>query len=60
MDKLKPCPFCGGSAEYYFAKGRNPIGYIGCGQWQSTCFVQCYTMVSNKKSCIKAWNERVK
>lgn len=31
LDKLKPCPFCGGEANAYCRKGRYGIfGYIAC------------------------------
>ena len=50
--KLKPCPFCGGEAEYdedFFGRA-----YIQCSN--------CEAHLQDKKAyqdCIEAWNKRV-
>lgn len=51
---LKPCPFCGGEAEYHFAtwSSRHRIGCHSCG---------IYTPPYAKKSAaVKRWNRRAK
>lgn len=52
---LKPCPFCGGNAEYgketdEFGVGRH---YVGCG-----CIEGCFASGSTKEEAIKTWNNR--
>lgn len=64
-DKLKPCPFCGGEAEVYYAPGNDIVGIpcfgVACGN--------CKTMIGTVKDgttdffrtpqeAIKAWNTR--
>lgn len=56
MAELKPCPFCGGEAKWYFKK---PIGLIGCGE----CGAIPFTYSANheedvKQKAIEAWNRR--
>ena len=55
MDKLKPCPFCGGKAELVIAKW-NPeiVNYVRC--------TKCCTLQGQKETkqeAIDAWNMRI-
>ena len=57
MNELKPCPFCGGTAELY-RKYRNGIEI----ESKVIC-VNCLAMVSfaegdNAKKNVEAWNRR--
>ena len=55
--KLKPCPFCGGEAEYV---------YIGCGAHYVHCQVyKCPAFhienyKKDKQEAVKAWNDSIK
>lgn len=60
MDKVKPCPFCGGDARFYYMKRhwwtrRNPFVFVACKVCHAT---------SNLKDTIaeaeKVWNTRTK
>lgn len=57
MDKLKPCPFCGGKAtigkiEY------NATYYVRCSNTK-ICFVNSYTRAFDEiEDAINAWNKR--
>lgn len=56
MDKLKPCPFCGGEAELEYEV--DPFGYevshfIHCHGCGMTCFINGTT-----EEDIAAWNRR--
>lgn len=54
MDKLKPCPFCGGSDIDIRTDDNGLSWYSFC----KDCGVMCgYAM--NKKAVINAWNRRV-
>ena len=69
MEELKPCPFCGGEAEYYTYEQEhdlydsNTLGfletyettehYVGCKE----CLAVVGTFVT-KKQAIKSWNNR--
>ena len=69
MSELKPCPFCGGEAEYYTYEQEhdlydsNTLGfletyettehYVGCKE----CLAMVGTFVT-KKQAIKSWNTR--
>lgn len=55
MDELKPCPFCGGEADFYLGVS----GYLQC--------THCLAMIpydallpyaEGKKKAIAAWNRR--
>lgn len=68
MDKLKPCPFCGGEAfvdTIEHSDENRPNGYryhgnIMCQVCQASCgttgFDETYTLATEK--AIKAWNRR--
>ena len=55
MEKLKPCPFCGGEAELIDAE-IHPRWYVRCkGKYcveQSCCF-------ASKTTAVMRWNRRV-
>lgn len=54
MAELKPCPFCGGEAEYRpVGFLSDPCGYVKC----KNCGVKQY-WYSPKKEAIEAWNRR--
>lgn len=61
MEKLKPCPFCGGEAE--IVKGRYANGTIvykvRCAN-VTDCKVLPETIFGEKEKAIAAWNRRVK
>lgn len=50
MDKLKPCPFCGG--ESYI---RNPVGMYVCGCDKCRMSSALY---KDREKAIEAWNRR--
>ena len=54
IEKLKPCPFCGGKAELWEYRDLDEVSYyIGC----TTCGAQTkYT--DSEDLCIEAWNRR--
>lgn len=57
--KLKPCPFCGGEAEF----GTNPTGYRTIWVYCSECKAESNRFESNIYSCAaedaaEAWNRR--
>lgn len=58
MEKLKPCPFCGGKAEYmeHFVNG-DPERFISC----SKCDASSPTTSNyvDWEDSIKAWNKRI-
>jgi len=51
MDKLKPCPFCGGEAHL-----QPFMGYwtVGC----TDCFGAVVGKIETKEEAIKEWNKR--
>lgn len=57
-DILKPCPFCGGKAE--FMSGRDyamPTHYyVYC----TKCYCRTPIRYDNEKNAIKTWNRRIK
>ena len=54
MDELKPCPFCGGEAEYRpVGEFSEKNGYVRCKNF--CCEQYGY---SPKKEAIEAWNRR--
>ena len=58
MDKLLPCPFCGGEAKLYFLKKEHPYVYrVGCTGICKTAYGISYSY-SEKQLAIKAWNTR--
>lgn len=69
MSKLKPCPFCGGEAEYYTYEQEhnlydsNTLGFLETYETTEHCVgcEECLAMVGpfvTKKQAIKAWNTR--
>ena len=61
MAELKPCPFCGGEAEFFSdvtftAETGEQIGEI---KWFAWC-TECSALVSadTKEKAIEAWNRR--
>lgn len=59
MDKLKPCPFCGGKAELEHSGDRPAFSYIRC---TNCCLKSPGIMISFSKSsdeeAIANWNRR--
>ena len=54
MAELKPCPFCGGEAEYKMAGGISAdYGYVRCKKF--CCEQHWYSL---EKEAIEAWNRR--
>lgn len=64
MDKLKPCPFCGGEAKMVIREDDG--GYRAEIHCMSSCEIGCYAVSQHwalKKSwaeddAVKAWNRR--
>lgn len=60
-DELKPCPFCGGEAEYHSDKGPTGevYGWVGCNQCDAMS-VHCdvRSMQPEETHPIDAWNTR--
>lgn len=50
MDKLKPCPFCGGKAIYAGLRGKN----------YEICCLDCPAFIVDRtiEDAVKAWNKR--
>jgi Lar family restriction alleviation protein len=58
MDKLKPCPFCGGEAEILYLDYSREH-YVECRN--KYCHLDVATDLSKtKKTAIKHWNKRAK
>lgn len=69
MPELKPCPFCGGEADYYTYEQEhdlydsNTLGFLETYETTEHCVgcEECLAMVGpfvTKKQAIKAWNTR--
>lgn len=65
MDKLKPCPFCGGEAEYKHAQYGTYGKYRDCVRIAcSACYVHTIFYAEEDKplghieQAIEAWNRR--
>lgn len=69
MEELKPCPFCGGEAEYYTYEQEhdlydsNTLGFLETYETTEHCVgcEECLAMVgpfATKKQAIKSWNTR--
>lgn len=60
MEKLKPCPFCGGEVVLSYGKGNFHFRHRECGECMFFEFV-CYGM-TNGVGCLaeaaEAWNRR--
>lgn len=60
-DELKPCPFCGGKAMYYWCAG--PIGINGKPEVQHCILCVGCKATSlwsvDKQKAVAAWNRRV-
>ena len=55
IEKLKPCPFCGGKAQYYdYYEGIHFYG-IQCTKCIKVVVDRCFT----KKEAREIWNRRV-
>ena len=52
INELKPCPFCGGEAEFNKWPHKNPYYYIKC---KNNCHENAYP---TKEEAIQAWNTR--
>lgn len=53
MDKLKPCPFCGGKAELLIVPGNITKWVVRC----TKCYTNNGTFVLDHDA-IEAWNRR--
>ena len=59
MEKLKPCPFCGGEAKIVHGElGRNGSRVICKNCYCSTDFVSISTRYSCDEKAAEAWNKR--
>ena len=65
MEKLKPCPFCGGEADSRIVYGRRKamFYYVRCSKCLAQTFYFPYknterTGVNPAEEAIKAWNRR--
>ena len=59
--ELKPCPFCGGDAEYYTDNGPTGevYGWVGCNQCDAmSCHIDVRSMQPEETHPIDAWNTR--
>ena len=57
IDKLKPCPFCGGKAKtrsYDYFVIPNVYWGVVC----TKCFTQTYVSFESEQKAIKFWNTR--
>ena len=57
MAELKPCPFCGGEANYRYAMPYNAIVCKKC-KASSKVIVDSYEQQDGKAEVIDAWNRR--
>ena len=51
---LKPCPFCGGDAEIWRARGERTV-WVGCMGWCSVLVSEEY---KTDAEAVAAWNRR--
>lgn len=65
MEELKPCPFCGGKAEYYCEEHDwSDWGYISTAKYYDA-YVECEKcgarteLFDTKQEAIDAWNKRI-
>ena len=60
MDKLKPCPFCGGKAELLIVPGHFKSGLSSNG-WLVKCTNGCCNQIpyTSDHDAKEAWNRRV-
>lgn len=59
MSTIKPCPFCGGSAEYFddlFGEGF--MRAVGCVECPAVVVETSLSHTSSKEALIEAWNKR--
>lgn len=64
MTELKPCPFCGSSAEYYETDEAFPLCFIKCLGEKVPCYCQTIVVSKSKnfdpkEKLIEIWNRRV-
>lgn len=63
MDKLQPCPFCGGEAKVYaFTSGRICVMCMNCYCQTQVESDFCIADAKKKSACekvVEAWNRRV-
>jgi Lar family restriction alleviation protein len=63
MDKLKPCPFCGGEAEtsHGFDKSAKEYFFVSCGMCNAKTmnFYKWWDSDNYESAAIEAWNRRV-
>ena len=57
MEKLKPCPFCGGKAKYIYSMPYNAVQCTKCKVFGKT-IVDSYEQADGKTEAIEAWNDR--
>lgn len=57
MDRLKPCPFCGGEARLRYFK---PLGWVQCKKCGATSAAvsDYYEETDGKEQAVAAWNRR--
>lgn len=57
MDKLKPCPFCGGKAKLIY---KMPYSIIGCRECKAlgVAVIDSYEQGDSKPKAAEAWNRR--
>lgn len=55
--ELKPCPFCGGRAQYRYFMPYNVVKCRKCGAYGKTV-VDAYEQNDGKQEAIEAWNKR--
>lgn len=58
LDKLKPCPFCGGKAKYIYRMPYNAVQCTKC-RVVGKMIVDSYEQQDGKQEVIKAWNSRI-
>lgn len=52
-DKLLPCPFCGGEAEYY---GECDMVWVRCSRYG--CYAEMISRFDEPEDAVAAWNRR--